>query len=266
MLSQVLKRTGIKGLKKGLRDFDGHGRYWDIGVVMKRFRFVILCCLAAFPPAFLFAQSLDDYPAPAEQGRWLERQKTVTGPVKAALLIGVGNHASARSEHLGWNLDVSDELSTMKSTLKSEAGFGYIETLADDKATLSNIEGFLTQRLPARLSGEGHTLLIYYTGHGVVQGQERCWFTYYTDFSSDHYSKLLTASTLADWINRLKTDKGHQGVPDHGRLRHAGETAQASAHRDPSRGRADLRGRKGAHDVHRGLYRGLPYRHDLAQG
>ena len=131
----------------------------------------------------------------------------MTGPVKAALLIGVGNHASARSEHLGWNLDVSDELSTMKSTLKSEAGFGYIETLADDKATLSNIEGFLTQRLPARLSGEGHTLLIYYTGHGVVQGQERCWFTYYTDFSSDHYSKLLTASTLADWINRLKTDR-----------------------------------------------------------
>ncbi|MBU0756044.1 MAG: PEGA domain-containing protein, partial [Planctomycetes bacterium] len=144
-------------------------------------------------------------PQPPDAGRWIEGGAQKATGLKAALLIGVGRHASEKSRFKGWELDcVARDLSLMKTALEQEAGFSQVTTLDDETATLNNIEGFFKYELPAKLEGEDNLLLIYYSGHGVVHDSERAWFTYFTDYEGERYSNLLTAAKLKEWIAQLK--------------------------------------------------------------
>ena len=158
-------------------------------------------------PVRSMAQSL---PVPPESGRWVAEGGYKEGGLTAALLIGVGHHAVEKTTHRGWDLEcVDDDLAAMQKTLRDKAGFHHITILKDKDATLSRIRGFLTTEFIKSLRGQDNLLLIYYSGHGIVQDSERAWFTYYTDLEGqERYTEILTAQMLMDWVDALKNKAG----------------------------------------------------------
>ena len=152
------------------------------------------------------------YPLPGD-GSWAHEDGLNRGTIKEALLIGVGRHASSTALDMAWDIPcVDNDIDTMKDVLENTAGFKTFKVLKDSLATISNIKGYLTTDLPSRVQKGDNLLLIYLSGHGVVQDRQRCWFTHYTDVKGGGYDPLLTSTMLSEWIGALKSKAASKGA------------------------------------------------------
>jgi formylglycine-generating enzyme required for sulfatase activity len=137
---------------------------------------------------------------------WLDSGRRIaTGGRKVALLIGASRYAT----HDGWSLPfVRNDIKLMQMVLGSPGSIGggfEVKTLQDREVSRDAVESFLTS-LGKSLAGSDNLLLIYYSGHGIVQDEERGYYTYHTDLEGDRYSKLLSEGLLSQWVNKLKKE------------------------------------------------------------
>ena len=157
-----------------------------------------------------FGRNDDEIPGASnrrEPGWVTEEGAESMGGRRVALLIGVARH----DKHAGWYLPyVARDIARMKDVLSTPASVGAgfeVVTLQDRDVTLDAVEARL-DGFSGTLSGPEDLLLIYYSGHGVIQDRERAYYTFFTDREGDRYTKLLTEGLLAEWISRLKARAG----------------------------------------------------------
>ena len=110
--------------------------------------------------------------------------------------------------HPDWDLYyIEKDLEVMRAALEDLPGSFEVKTLRNEEVTDDALESYLTSVLPKQLaSSRGNILVIYYSGHGIIQNGQRCYFTHHIDQSTDgsRYNPLISESDLAGWINRLK--------------------------------------------------------------
>jgi len=163
---------------------------------------VATCSLLAAP---IPAQDEIELPITLREPGWIEAGPGATLQTRrVALLLGVARHAA----HRDWDLDyIENDLQVMRAALEDLPGSFEVKTLRNNEVTAEALESYLTAVLPRQLAGSrGYILIFYYSGHGVIQNGQRCYFTHHTDLSTDgsRYNPLITESDLAGWINRLK--------------------------------------------------------------
>ncbi len=165
---------------------------------------VLTFVLSLFAAVEIEAEEKVPSPVTERDPCWLDSgRKIATGGRKVALLIGVSRYAT----HDGWSLPfVRNDIKLMEMVLGSPGSIGggfEIKTLQDREVSRDAVESFLNG-LGKSLAGPDNLLLIYYSGHGIAQDEERGYYTYHTDLEGDRYSKLLTEGLLSQWVNKLK--------------------------------------------------------------
>jgi len=166
------------------------------------FSFILILNPISYPQEQNLLQNL---PVPGK-GHWAKEEGIDQGGIKEALLIGVGRHASRTAQGRNWYLPCVDEdMAIMKNVLESKAGFKTFKVFKDNRATISNIKEYLTADLPSRIQNGNNLLIIYLSGHRVVQDHERCWFTHNTEIRNKRYDQVLESTTLSEWIDELKS-------------------------------------------------------------
>ena len=123
------------------------------------------------------------------------------------------SHRYCRKNREAWVLPwVRNDLRVFRGALEGLGGNFEVEERVDDKVTRDLVENYFTNELPRQLSkDEPHVLLVYFSGHGVIQGSDRCYYTHLTDLVHDRYTNLLTEADLSLWVSKLKAEvKGIQ--------------------------------------------------------
>ncbi len=121
-----------------------------------------------------------------------------------ALVIGVSDYKS------GWN-DLPQSLKDAKRVseyLKQDAGFDYVITLTNGKATKSRIDKLMIEEFP-RMVGQEDRFLFYYSGHGTqrILGNVQVGYLPLQESGTDTYSDMISMEDVERWDRLLSQAK-----------------------------------------------------------
>jgi WD40 repeat protein len=120
-----------------------------------------------------------------------------------ALIIGVGNYQSFPQ------LDApSSDAMRVREFLKDEAGFDYIVTLTDEKATRGRIETLMEDTFPSLL-GRDDRFLFYFSGHGKTRslpsGQRG--YLVLSNSVRDQWDTMIDMPRVSEWSQNVDNAK-----------------------------------------------------------
>lgn len=115
-----------------------------------------------------------------------------------AFLIGIDKYESKKVGKL--RTCVSD-VSTLGALLRERYGFAKVQLLTNEHATLNGILGSLNDLVAQ--SGDHQNLLLYFAGHGMIEGKDGFWLPH--DADPDDPTTLLNTSIVIDKLNDLES-------------------------------------------------------------
>jgi uncharacterized caspase-like protein len=123
-----------------------------------------------------------------------------------AVIIGIGNFQDERIPPLRFTVnDAQGFYDVLTDPNYGGVPKDHVQLLLDENATDRNIKRSIGSWL-SRHAREEDTVLIYYSGHGAPEGEEKYWVTYNADID-DLYSTALSNNEIYDMLKRVESKR-----------------------------------------------------------
>ncbi len=123
-----------------------------------------------------------------------------------AVIIGVGNFQDAQIPPLRFTVNDAQKF----HDVLTDPNYGgvpkeHVQLFLNEEATDRNIKTAIGQWLSSN-AREEDTVIIYYSGHGAPEGEEKYWVTYNADINN-LYATALSNNDIYDMLNRVESKR-----------------------------------------------------------